>query len=107
MIFIYSSVHTKHKNLNLDRLNHVIDFAVERYYFPCANDDDIPTCFMCQHSFSSIKSLYDHLKRHPDPRWRAILPPDLHNATVIVRHTLLPPGTISDFPEGLKVDDEK
>ena len=62
----------------------------QRYYFPCANDDAKPTCFICRQFFRSIKSLFDHLNAHSDSDWGDVLPPQPTAAVVKVRRTLLP-----------------
>ncbi|KAI3769286.1 hypothetical protein L6452_00387 [Arctium lappa] len=62
---------------------------------------------MCRESFSNMRSLFVHMRRHPDPRWRDILPPELDNCTVVVRRTLFPISSDFDLSESdcLKVDD--
>ncbi|KAI3769086.1 hypothetical protein L6452_00185 [Arctium lappa] len=64
---------------------------------------------MCGESFSSMKSLFRHMRRHRDRHWHNILPLDPRNATVIVRRTLLPISPISDLSDSdsLKLNDHE
>ncbi|KAM7495687.1 hypothetical protein LguiB_030296 [Lonicera macranthoides] len=39
------------------------------------NDESKPTCSLCGKSFPSKKSLFGHMRCHPDREWRGIQPP--------------------------------
>ncbi|XP_030524853.1 uncharacterized protein LOC115737039 [Rhodamnia argentea] len=37
--------------------------------------EDLPTCVICHKSFPSMKSLYGHMRSHPERKWRGVQPP--------------------------------
>nr|GEX54685.1 zinc finger protein ZAT3-like [Tanacetum cinerariifolium] len=39
------------------------------------NDEGVPTCFQCGNSFPSMKSLFAHMRCHPNHFGRGIIPP--------------------------------
>ncbi|PWA84378.1 zinc finger C2H2-type/integrase DNA-binding domain-containing protein [Artemisia annua] len=45
------------------------------YYLSSVNDEGVPTCSQCGKTFPSMKSLFGHMRCHPDRVWRGILPP--------------------------------
>ncbi|GJS61332.1 zinc finger C2H2-type/integrase DNA-binding domain-containing protein [Tanacetum coccineum] len=45
------------------------------YYLSSVNDEGVPTCSQCGKSFPSMKSLFGHMRCHPDRFWRGIIPP--------------------------------
>lgn len=62
----------------------------KKYFLPCADDDGKPMCFMCGEYFTTMKSLYGHMKDdHSDSHWREILPLEPSNSVIIVCRTLL------------------
>ncbi|XP_055824664.1 zinc finger protein ZAT9-like [Solanum dulcamara] len=47
------------------------------YLENCNNDQLLPTCSMCGKNFPSMKSLFGHMRCHPERAWRGIHPPHL------------------------------
>ncbi|XP_071740209.1 uncharacterized protein [Rutidosis leptorrhynchoides] len=45
------------------------------YYLSCVNSEGEPTCSQCGKTFPSMKSLFGHMRCHPERIWRGILPP--------------------------------
>ncbi|XP_010092408.2 suppressor protein SRP40 [Morus notabilis] len=38
-------------------------------------EEDVPICLLCEKIFPSMKSLFGHMRSHPDRGWRGIQPP--------------------------------
>ncbi|KAK1417973.1 hypothetical protein QVD17_27109 [Tagetes erecta] len=51
------------------------DHCKRPYYMNCVNDEGKPTCSQCGKTFPSMKSLFGHMRCHPERVWRGILPP--------------------------------
>lgn len=47
------------------------------YLENCNNDQLLPSCSMCGKNFPSMKSLFGHMRCHPERAWRGIQPPHL------------------------------
>ncbi|KAJ0801963.1 putative transcription factor C2H2 family [Helianthus annuus] len=45
------------------------------YYMNSVNEEGEPTCSLCGKTFPSMKSLFGHMRCHPERLWRGILPP--------------------------------
>lgn len=63
--------------------------------------DDHQTCVICGKSFPSIKSLYGHMRSHPEREWRGIQPP---SAAAAKQSS---PSTVSDSVVVRKADDDQ
>ncbi|KAK1430894.1 hypothetical protein QVD17_13997 [Tagetes erecta] len=44
-------------------------------YMKSVNDEGKPTCSQCGKNFPSMKSLFGHMRCHPERVWRGIIPP--------------------------------
>lgn len=49
-------------------------------------------CYVCHQNFRSLKSLYGHMRKHPDREWRGIQPPPQHENQCIS-------STVSDYDD--------
>ncbi|KAG5598051.1 hypothetical protein H5410_039283 [Solanum commersonii] len=49
----------------------------------CNNDQLVPICKVCGKAFPSMKSLFGHMRSHPERAWRGILPPHLKSTDEI------------------------
>ncbi|XP_006346239.1 zinc finger protein ZAT2 [Solanum tuberosum] len=49
----------------------------------CNNDQLVPICKVCGKIFPSMKSLFGHMRSHPERAWRGILPPHLKSSDEI------------------------
>ncbi|XP_076948996.1 zinc finger protein ZAT9-like [Bidens hawaiensis] len=54
------------------------------YYMNCVNHEGKPTCSQCGKTFLTMKSLFGHMRCHPERLWRGILPP-LNTPAAVVR----------------------
>ncbi|GJV48767.1 zinc finger C2H2-type/integrase DNA-binding domain-containing protein [Tanacetum coccineum] len=48
---------------------------INKPYLSSVNDEGVPTCSQCGKSFPSMKSLFGHMRCHPERFWRGIIPP--------------------------------
>ncbi|XP_076887952.1 uncharacterized protein LOC143538232 [Bidens hawaiensis] len=51
------------------------DYSSKPYYLNSVNEEGEPTCSQCGKTFPSMKSLFGHMRCHPERVWRGILPP--------------------------------
>lgn len=68
--------------------------ALENY-----NNDNqlLPTCSMCGKNFPSMKSLFGHMRCHPERAWRGIQPPNLKsNDEIHVKKAKKPASATTD-----------
>ncbi|KAI3414618.1 uncharacterized protein J3R85_016029 [Psidium guajava] len=59
----------KHVHENLPALEKGRDFDFAE------KDEETPTCYICDRSFPSMKSLFGHMRFHPERNWRGVQPP--------------------------------
>nr|GFC25455.1 zinc finger C2H2-type/integrase DNA-binding domain-containing protein [Tanacetum cinerariifolium] len=55
--------------------NEGLKVMINKPYLSNANDEGVPTCFQCGKSFPSMKSLFGHMRCHPDRFWRGVIRP--------------------------------
>nr|GEX98231.1 zinc finger C2H2-type/integrase DNA-binding domain-containing protein [Tanacetum cinerariifolium] len=55
--------------------NKGLKVMINKPYLSSVNDEGVPTCFQCGKSFPSMKSLFGHMRCHPDRFWRGVIPP--------------------------------
>ncbi|KAL8195624.1 hypothetical protein R6Q57_026027 [Mikania cordata] len=58
---------------------------IKPYYMNSVNDEGKPTCCQCGKTFPSMKSLFGHMRCHPERVWRGILPPPSNTITTFER----------------------
>ncbi|EXB50702.1 Zinc finger protein ZAT2 [Morus notabilis] len=46
-------------------------------------EEDVPICPLCEKSFPSMKSLFGHMRSHPDRGWRGIQPPPQPSSSTV------------------------
>ncbi|KAI3427765.1 HMG box domain-containing protein [Psidium guajava] len=56
----------------------------DRYPCKIEKDDSNATCAMCGKTFPSMKSLFGHMRSHPDREWRGVHPPARSNRSMLV-----------------------
>ncbi|KAI3755956.1 hypothetical protein L1987_55766 [Smallanthus sonchifolius] len=64
------------------------------YYMKSVNDEGKPSCSQCGKTFPSMKSLFGHMRCHPERVWRGILPPP-NTAAVTARCRKPKPNSFS------------
>nr|XP_043630309.1 zinc finger protein ZAT3-like [Erigeron canadensis] len=52
------------------------------YYLDSVNNEGKPMCSQCGKTFPSMKSLFGHMRCHPERVWRGILPPPNINGLI-------------------------
>ncbi|KAL3508303.1 hypothetical protein ACH5RR_027704 [Cinchona calisaya] len=62
--------------------------------YKSSNDDTAPTCSICGKNFPSMKSLFGHMRCHPEREWRGIQPPAPSSAAAVVKAS--PLSSVSD-----------
>nr|GFA95839.1 hypothetical protein [Tanacetum cinerariifolium] len=55
--------------------NEGLKVMINKPYLSRVNDEGVPTCFQCGKSFPSMKSLFGHMRCHPDRFWHGVIPP--------------------------------
>ncbi|MFS7928909.1 putative transcription factor C2H2 family [Helianthus anomalus] len=83
-------VHNKNPNsLKPQKTNNNGDYhqqlITKPYYMNSVNHEGKPTCSQCGKTFPSMKSLFGHMRCHPERVWRGIVPPQTTVPTP-VRH---------------------
>lgn len=73
--FLKPSKASKIKKTALHYSNDGDSKSCKPYYMNCVNDEGKPTCSQCGKTFPSMKSLFGHMRCHPERFWRGILPP--------------------------------
>ncbi|GJT75050.1 ribonuclease H-like domain-containing protein, partial [Tanacetum coccineum] len=60
---------------NQDLSDEGLKVMINKPYLSSVNDEGVPTCSQCGKSFPSMKSLFGHMRCHPERFWRGIIPP--------------------------------
>ncbi|KAJ8568409.1 hypothetical protein K7X08_027942 [Anisodus acutangulus] len=80
-------IHVQHANKEFisgnkrKTLNREIDILKKKHK-GIYNDEPAITCSVCSKNFPSMKSLFGHMRCHPDRDWRGTQPPPNNSATV-------------------------
>ncbi|KAJ0601592.1 putative transcription factor C2H2 family [Helianthus annuus] len=67
------------------------------YYMNSVNEEGEPTCSLCGKTFPSMKSLFGHMRCHPERLWRGILPPQNTTTTTTAVHRRGGGGEVVDL----------
>ncbi|KAD6453953.1 hypothetical protein R6Q59_015715 [Mikania micrantha] len=76
------------KTRKMKKIDHHLNDIKKPYYMNSVNDEGKPTCSLCGKTFPSMKSLFGHMRCHPERVWRGILPPPNTSTTVERSFTL-------------------
>ncbi|KAI3703755.1 hypothetical protein L1987_73950 [Smallanthus sonchifolius] len=80
---------TKFKKTGYPDPDHSTGDTTKPYYMNSVNHEGKPTCSQCGKTFPSMKSLFGHMRCHPERVWRGILPPpDTPSAVAPRRRTV-------------------
>ncbi|XP_077236593.1 C2H2 type zinc finger transcription factor family [Tasmannia lanceolata] len=89
--------------------NNTSNNATDRKLFPHKTDSDNTTCSLCGKTFPSMKSLFGHMRCHPERDWRGIHPPQRNTSSssssaVRIWRGINPPAITRNSPASTVTD---